>query len=339
MKNSSIMLFVGVLFFTSLIFFKRYYGSTDRKQATKNQKVSEKPMITPIAKKTTPLQTASLSDNSVAMETTVLEVKPSIYIQATEVADYEEAKKHQTKDFNISKSNSLVPLCKIQKKVPMHHRLDDGIKRLAIIMDDIGNTRQASHLKVLRLPITPSIFPATSDHPNTPQIAKDFHHYMVHCPMEAFHFARPEKGTLKVKDSLEKIKERVATIYQDFPEAIAFNNHTGSKFTSDPGAMQKLFCALSSYKIHFVDSRTAPRTYGKEMGKVYHTKVFCRDIFLDNKPDVGYIRSQLEKAIKIAKKRGWAIAICHPRKETFKALKGIKPLLHGVKLVYMDQLY
>ena len=79
MKNSSMMLFVGVLFFTSLIFFKRYYGITDREQATKNQKVSEKPMVTPIANKRTSLQNASTSDNTVALETTVLEVKPSIY--------------------------------------------------------------------------------------------------------------------------------------------------------------------------------------------------------------------------------------------------------------------
>ncbi len=333
MKVGSIALLFGAFALSSLLLYRYFTIASDTDQVQKDRVASTTKVETLVSS-----QNASMVRKTVTLETTVLEVKPSIYIQATEVADYEEAKKLQIKERNTTKSKVLKPLCKIQHKTAIH-RVDDGIKRLVIIMDDIGNHRQARALKALHLPITPSIFPATKDHPETPQIAKDFRHHMVHCPMEAFHFARPEKHTLKVSDSLETIKEKVAMIYQDFPEAIAFNNHTGSKFTSDPDAMQKLFCALNSHKIRFVDSKTAPHTYGKEVGKIYHTKVYCRDIFLDNKPDVGYIRIQLKKAIKIAKKRGWAIAICHPRKETFKALKGIKQMLGGVKLVYMDQLY
>lgn len=281
------------------------------------------------------------NDALVQLETTILQIKQKEKTDtlsiATEIDDYIQSQKH--KDTNDSVI-LLKPSCKVVVKIPKKVKrvFHDNIPRLAIIMDDIGNANQVRAFKKIPFAITPSIFPFTSKHRNTPRFAKKFKCYMVHMPMEAFNFFRPEENTLVVSDSLEVIEEKIASMHQDFPDAVAINNHTGSKFTSDSEAMDRLFCILDKYDITFIDSKTAPHTKGKETGKLHNKVVLERHIFLDNKPDVDYILNQLKKAVRYAKKHGEAIAICHPRPETFQAFQEAAFLLKDVKMVYIDEL-
>lgn len=280
-------------------------------------------------------------DKVLEFNTTILEIKArektDVLSIATEIDDYMSSQKHQEE--NRSKP-LLKPACKVVKLKPkaVKRVYHDNIPRLAIIMDDIGNANQVRAFKNIPFAVTPSIFPSTPKHPNTPQFAKEFEHYMVHMPMEAFHFSRPEIDTLQVSDTSEVVEEKIAAMYQDFPDAVAINNHTGSKFTSDSEAMDRLFCALDKYDITFIDSKTAPHTKGKEIGKLHNKIVLERNIFLDNEPDVAYILNQLKKAVRHAKRHGVAIAICHPRPETFEAFKEAAYLLEGVKMVTIDEL-
>ena len=66
--------------------------------------------------------------------------------------------------------------------------------------------------------------------------------------------------------------------------------------------------------------------------------VLSRDIFLDNIADVGYIHKQLQKAVALAKKKGQAIAIGHPRSTTVEALKQAGSILKDVEVVYVKEL-
>ena len=66
--------------------------------------------------------------------------------------------------------------------------------------------------------------------------------------------------------------------------------------------------------------------------------MYSRNIFLDNKEDSEYIKNQLKKAVKIARKRGYAIAIGHPHKITLTTLKNAKNILKNVQVVYIDEL-
>ncbi len=102
--------------------------------------------------------------------------------------------------------------------------------------------------------------------------------------------------------------------------------------------MDKLFKALVKYDFVFMDSRTTGKTVGKRMAKKYNMPYIVRNVFLDNEQDFNYIQNQLKKAIKIAKKRGFAIAICHPYSITIKVLKESKHLLKDLELVYLNQL-
>ncbi len=210
---------------------------------------------------------------------------------------------------------------------------------LAIIMDDVSFQYEVNDIKKIPFKITPSIFPPTKRHPNTPKLAKEFKFYMVHLPLEAYDYPNPEPKTLLITSSLKDIQKRIANIKKWFPKDKFINNHTGSKFTSNYEAMMRLFTVLKQNNIVFIDSRTTAKTVAPEVAKSFNEKLLSRNVFLDNKANINYIKGQLEKAVKLAEKNGYAIAICHPHRETFKALMSSKDILKPVKLVYIKEIY
>jgi len=161
---------------------------------------------------------------------------------------------------------------------------------------------------------------------------------MIHFPMQATTFRGEEENTLHIDDSYERIEKRVAQIRGWYPDAKYTNNHTGSKFTQNYEAMDKLFRALVKYDFVFMDSRTTGKTVAKKMAKKYKMPYIVRNVFLDNEQNFNYIQNQLKKAIRIAKKNGFAIAICHPHSITIKTLRESRHLLEGLELIYLNQL-
>ena len=210
---------------------------------------------------------------------------------------------------------------------------------LVLIIDDVAFPSQAKAIKKLPWHVTPSIFPPTRRHPETPKIAKRFDHYMIHLPMEAMRFNSPEDATLTVQSGNAQIDLRMRQIRHWFPDARFVNNHTGSRFTSDMGAMLRFYPVAKRYGFRFVDSRTTPETVVPEVCKRFGDPYIARDVFLDNKPDIAYIQNQLKKAVKIARSHGYAIAIGHPHPSTLEALAKSGPILKGVDVVYIDELY
>jgi len=211
--------------------------------------------------------------------------------------------------------------------------------KLVIILDDVSFNYQVKAIKKIPFKITPSFFPPTKVHPNTPVYAKEFTDYMVHVPMEAVNYPHPEPDTMEINWSYVEIDHRIAEIKKEFPNIKFINNHTGSKFTADLSEMKKLFKVLKEDNLGFVDSKTTHYSKAKKAEKIYHIPFYSRDIFLDNKPDITYIQNQLKKAVKLAKKRGYAIAIGHPHPTTLKALKQSQNILKNVDVITINELY
>ncbi len=234
----------------------------------------------------------------------------------------------------IEDKKALQPLPRKQQLRSTRH-----YPKLAIIFDDVSFGYQVKEIKALGLKVTMSFFPPTAIHPNTPALAAKEPFYMVHLPMEAMHFNKEETFTLHVKDSRKKIENRIRKIKELFPRAEYINNHTGSRFTANKQAVERLISVLDENGIHFIDSRTTSKTKVKEIMKKHHHKYIARDVFLDNNGDIASIKKQIVQAVRIAKKYGAAIAIGHPHSNTIKALQESKNLFKGVELVYVYQLY
>jgi len=210
--------------------------------------------------------------------------------------------------------------------------------KLAIIIDDVSFPWQARMMKEIPYKVTPAFFPPTKGHPETIRLSREFPFAMIHLPLEAKYFSRPEEDTLKTTDNYETIEKRIKRIKEWFPHISYYNNHTGGFFTAHHDAMDKLIRAMKAENLIFVDSRTIGNSKAPEITKKYDMFLYSRDVFLDNSLNKVEIRSQLQLAVSKAKKNGYAIAIGHPHKNTLEVLRDSKELLHGVDMVFVNEL-
>ncbi len=214
------------------------------------------------------------------------------------------------------------------------------IPKLVIIIDDVHTRAQIEEIRALPFSVTPSIFPPYTLAKHSNRLAKDLKHYMIHLPMESgsMQFNKQSK-TLMRSLTKSQMRERVKELRRLFPNAVYINNHTGSTFTSNYRAMKQLYDLLKAEGFVFVDSFTVGSSKVKKIAHEEGDAYVRRDIFIDNKQNVDYIQKQLKKAVRIAKKKGYAIAIGHPHKTTIRALKEAKPILKDVNVVYIDEIY
>jgi len=274
-----------------------------------------------------------------------------------------EKKKHQP-HHTVKKEGKVDTLRKVKRKVPVKKAVEVKKKhpapvvkeqkrsyrsklayrgekpRLVIIIDDVHTIKQLHAIQTLPIPVNPSIFPPYSLAPHTARLATQAVHYMIHLPMESGNakFDRQSK-TLKSGFSRAQMQARMKELRRLFPRAHYINNHTGSKFTSNAHAMRLLYEVMKEEGFTFIDSRTTGRSKVGQIAHAFGDDYVARDIFLDNTKSVSAIHAQLKKAVRLAKKHGYAIAIGHPHRVTMQALASAKPLLKEVEVVYIDEIF
>ncbi|MFA6191570.1 MAG: divergent polysaccharide deacetylase family protein [Sulfurimonas sp.] len=213
-----------------------------------------------------------------------------------------------------------------------------GRPRLAIIIDDVSTPSEVNALNSLGIILTKSFLPPRNGRPDSAKLASHESQYMVHLPMEAQKFSAEEPFTLRVGDSQQDISHRIKELKELFPKVKYINNHTGSKFTSNEAAMNRLITALNENHINFIDSRTTSKSEAPKVMRSFGLNYQGRDVFLDHQMDKQTIILQIREAIKVAKKNGTAIAIGHPHPNTILALHESKGLFADVDLVTIDKL-
>ena len=217
---------------------------------------------------------------------------------------------------------------------------DKKIKpKIAIVIDDVTTQAQKDKILSMGYKINMAFLPPTKTHPDSAKIAQSLSFHMIHFPMQASSaFKGEEINTLTINDSYETIEKRVKQLREWYPNAVYTNNHTGSVFTENEEAVDKLFRALKKYNFIFVDSRTSAKSVAKKYAKKYDMPYIVRNTFIDNDRDFKSIQNQLKKAIEIAKKQGYAIAIGHPHTVTLEVLKDSKSLFREVEPIFINQL-
>ena len=254
-----------------------------------------------------------------------------------------EEKKEEPKETikEIKEVKKVIPIDEkniITKKDTFKYNKDTKAK-LVILIDDVSTKAQKDRILKIGYTVNMAFLPPTKTHKDSASIAQNLPFYMIHFPMQASSaFKGEEINTLKITDSYETIEKRVKQLRDWYPNAIYTNNHTGSVFTENEEAVDKLFRALKKYNFIFVDSRTSAKSVIKKYAKKYDMPYIVRNTFIDNDRDYKSIQTQLIKAIEIAKKQGYAIAIGHPHDITLKVLKESKHLLKDVEPIYMNKL-
>lgn len=223
---------------------------------------------------------------------------------------------------------------------PQRKRHVTGHGTVAIIVDDMGSSLQeAKSLISIGVPLTFSIIPGL---PKVREVAESAHakgyQVMIHIPMEpkGYPGQRLESNGLLLSQSDEEIARRMAGYMKGVPYAAGANNHMGSRFTEEEGKMRVVINQLKANSLFFVDSRTTPGSVGLSLSRAMNLDSAGRNVFIDNIQDDSAIKKQLDELADLARRRGTAIGICHPRKSTIQALASYLPMMQKEGITFVS---
>ncbi|MDP2044111.1 MAG: divergent polysaccharide deacetylase family protein, partial [Candidatus Omnitrophota bacterium] len=118
------------------------------------------------------------------------------------------------------------------------------------------------------------------------------------------------------------------------------SNHMGSRITEDASSSAMIMQEVKKHNLYFLDSFVTAKSVCARLAKKMGLSFAKRDIFLDNRDDPEYIRSQIIGLKNLARSRGQAIGIGHDRKNTLLILKEMLPRLaeEGYKFVFVSEI-
>ena len=199
----------------------------------------------------------------------------------------------------------------------------DGRPMIALVIDDMGIDRKRSaRAAAFDKPLTLSYLAYARDLQRQTATARAAgHELLLHVPME------PRNGkldagpnVLRVDLEPDELRRRLRWGLDQFPYFVGINNHMGSRFTADPVGMTLVMEELKRRGLLFLDSRTTGSTVGLAVARRIGVPSAERNLFLDNENTVEAVNARLKDLEKLARRKGYAIAIAHPREATLKAL-------------------
>jgi uncharacterized protein len=202
---------------------------------------------------------------------------------------------------------------------------------IALVIDDLGfNRRAAAALNRLSGPLTLAFLPYAPKLDEQTRAARAAgHELLVHVPMEPGGREWPGPNALTSELAPAELIARLRSQLGSFRGFVGINNHMGSLLTTDPERMAIVMAELRRLGLLFLDSRTSPQSVAARAAAHLGVPHAGRDVFIDN--DLGHasVLRQLERAERIARFHGHAVAIGHPHDVTIEALKAWLPQLEA----------
>ena len=220
----------------------------------------------------------------------------------------------------------------------------EGKALIAVVIDDVGLSVPFTHkIAHINKPITVAFLPyGASDKKQVYELKNAGFEVMLHVPMMPHVRASLAPNTLAPEMSRDDIQEKFKVMLKRFEGTgmNGVNNHMGSKFTESASALSAVIEVLKECNMFFLDSKTSSKSVAKSVCKQHNVPYIARDVFLDNERNYDAIMKQFLIAERIAKKRGYAVAIGHPYAQTLQALKDWEKQneAHNVEIVPLSYL-
>jgi polysaccharide deacetylase 2 family uncharacterized protein YibQ len=202
---------------------------------------------------------------------------------------------------------------------------------VAIIIDDIGYDRRLANKFIdLDAVLTFSMLPQA---PFNRRIIAAAHakgiEIMLHLPLEPHEYPQvnPGPGALLMSMTPDELIRQLVVDIASIPHIKGVNNHMGSRMTASPPQMRQIFTVLRKKNLYFIDSRTTAESMCRPSAKLIQLPFAERDIFIDHFQEHKFIRKQLTRLVKQARRQGQAVGIAHPHEITLEALRESLPQL------------
>lgn len=214
-----------------------------------------------------------------------------------------------------------------------------GKPMIAIVIDDMGVDRRRSKRMWEEVPgpLTLSFMTYANDLLKQTKAARAMgHEMMLHMSMEPSNpaiDAGPNVLLTAMDD--QELSKMTNWGLNRFDGYVGINNHMGSRFTENAHAMRVVLQQVKKRGVLFLDSRTSPKSVAGRVARDLGMPALERNVFIDNDNEIDKVLKQLGEAERLARKRGIAIAIGHPREATIEVLKNWVPaaLARGLSIV------
>lgn len=222
---------------------------------------------------------------------------------------------------------------------------DNGKPLLSLVLDDCGGSlKLAKRVASLDLALTWAILPNLSFTKATVNLVRTHSiPFLLHLPMQAYADGNERKEYLIGEGmSEEEITKTMRGILTDFPSAFGVNNHRGSRATADSILMLNVMRILKKNGLFFLDSNTSSKSVAYKQALSEGVPSLKNGFFLDNEASLDKIAGQFSQAMRLAKRRGSLVAICHLRPVTVEYLEKYAQLpsaSRDVELVTLPQMW
>ncbi len=213
-----------------------------------------------------------------------------------------------------------------------------GEPMIAIVIDDLGiDQPRTARTIALKGQMTLSFIPYgynLRDHVR--EARAQGHEVMLHLPMEPVNpDVDPGPNALLAGMKPDVLAQHLDWALAQFDGYVGINNHMGSRFTAWESGMRTVLERLRRNGLLFLDSITSQETVGFRLARSMGVANATRDVFLDHDMRREAIAEALAKTERIARERGYAVAIGHPHDGTIEELAVWLPTLKakGIQLV------
>lgn len=199
--------------------------------------------------------------------------------------------------------------------------------RVALVIDDLGRSvEEVEALAALGIPLAYSVLPFEARTPAVVQAVRAHGgELLCHLPMEGRNGADPGPGALTRGMSPRALRRATERALAAVPGATGANNHMGSLLSADTAAMSAILGAVRERRLFYLDSRTSGDSVGYRVAVELGIPAAERHVFLDADPRAEAVREQFQRLLALARERGAAVAIGHPRPETLAVLADQAP--------------
>ncbi len=216
--------------------------------------------------------------------------------------------------------------------------------KLAILIDDVGmNMGAAGYFGEIDESLTFATIPFL---PRSRQSTEKLQEYgfevILHMPMAGSSDSLNSRteGILLPTMSREKIYDAFDRALEDVGRVDGFNNHMGSRLTSNDKKMRELLGYAKRKNLYFIDSNTAVKNLGYPISKEIGLPTYYCSHFLDNSRDMEDMKREIKRSVGLAKHKEKVLVIGHYHKGMAVAIKEMLPYIEeqGVKLVFAREL-
>jgi polysaccharide deacetylase 2 family uncharacterized protein YibQ len=148
-----------------------------------------------------------------------------------------------------------------------------------------------------------------------------------------------EAETLTLGMPGDDFDQMLALALERVPNAMGLSNHQGSALTQNNTSMHKLMTYVGSQGLYFLDSRTTHLTIAQDVARALNVPTTRRDVFLDHDPSVKRMHYEFDRALGIARRKGQAVLIAHPHRNSLNLLdERLQALPGDISLVRVSAL-